>query len=91
MNLDFTPTFTPVLLRKDFDLGMAAAHDEDVPMPRVGAVHRDRGERRRAPGYADEDFAVLLLEQARRAGLELSPESVDVDDGLGASPANPDR
>ena len=25
VNLDYTPTFTPVLLRKDFDLGLAAA------------------------------------------------------------------
>src|SRR3712207_6751110 len=33
VNLDYTPTFTPILLRKDFDLGLAAAHDLDVPMP----------------------------------------------------------
>ena len=30
VNLDFTPTFTPILLRKDFDLGLAAAHELDV-------------------------------------------------------------
>ena len=33
VHLDYTPTFTPVLLRKDFDLGLAAAHELDVPMP----------------------------------------------------------
>ena len=33
VNLDFKPTFTPTLLRKDFDLGMAAAYQFDVPMP----------------------------------------------------------
>ena len=26
VNLDYTPTFTPILLRKDFDLGFEAAH-----------------------------------------------------------------
>ena len=33
VNLDFKPTFTPVLLRKDFDLGMAVAKELKVPMP----------------------------------------------------------
>jgi len=33
VNLDMTPTFTPVLLRKDLDLGLAAARKADVPMP----------------------------------------------------------
>ncbi len=33
-------------------------------------------------GHQDEDFAALLIEQARSAGLELEPEDVDVDDGL---------
>ena len=33
VNLDYTPTFTPVLLRKDFDYGLAAARALDVPMP----------------------------------------------------------
>src|SRR5205823_6077646 len=30
---DFTPTFTPVLLRKDFDLGVELARDLGVPLP----------------------------------------------------------
>ena len=38
VHLDYTPTFTPVLLRKDFDLGFAAAHDLDVPMPVAAAA-----------------------------------------------------
>ena len=38
VNLDYTPTFTPILLRKDFDLGLAAAHDLDVPMPVAAAT-----------------------------------------------------
>ncbi len=90
VNLDFTPTFTPVLLAKDFDLALAAARDEGVPMP-VTALTRELVASAVGAGHTHEDFAVLLVEQARRAGLELSPEGVDVDDGLGASPANPDR
>jgi hypothetical protein len=34
-------------------------------------------------GHSTEDFAVLILEQARRAGLDLVGEDVAVDDGLG--------
>ncbi len=33
VNLDFSPTFTNVLLRKDFDLGLEAAREHGVPMP----------------------------------------------------------
>ena len=33
VNLDFTPTFTPVLLRKDLELGLAAGKKTDTPMP----------------------------------------------------------
>jgi hypothetical protein len=35
-------------------------------------------------GYVNEDFAVLLLEEARGAGLVLESENVTIDDGLGA-------
>jgi 3-hydroxyisobutyrate dehydrogenase len=34
-------------------------------------------------GHRTEDFATLLVEQARRAGLDVQPENVPVDDGLG--------
>ncbi len=34
-------------------------------------------------GRVEEDFAVLLDLQARNSGLELKPENVTVDDGLG--------
>ncbi len=82
VNLDFHATFTPVLLRKDFDLGLNAAHDLAVPMP-LSALCREMVASAVGAGYTTEDFAVLLLEQARRAGMELTPEDVDVDDGLG--------
>lgn len=82
VNLDFTPTFTPVLLRKDFDLGMAEAKRMSVPMPLAAlCTHIVMGAI--GAGYADQDFAVLLLEEARAAGLVLEPMNVEVDDGLG--------
>ena len=76
-----TPTFTPVLLRKDFDLGLEAARRLEVPMPVaaltyqlvqavIGRGHARRGLRRAAP------------EQAAAAGMTLVPENVPVDDGL---------
>jgi 3-hydroxyisobutyrate dehydrogenase len=82
VNLDFTPTFTPVLLRKDFDLGMAEAKKMSVPMP-VAALCSQIVMGAIGAGYVDQDFAVLLLEQARAAGLVLEPENTEVDDGLG--------
>ncbi|MBU6496066.1 MAG: NAD(P)-dependent oxidoreductase [Acidobacteria bacterium] len=81
VNLDFTPTFTPTLLRKDFDLGMAVAYEHDVSMP-VSALTLELVKATIGAGY-DGDFAVLLLESARAAGLTLQPENVTVDDGLG--------
>jgi 3-hydroxyisobutyrate dehydrogenase-like beta-hydroxyacid dehydrogenase len=81
VNLDLTPTFTPVLLRKDFDLGMDAAHELAVPMP-VAALTHQLVKAAIGHGHVDEDFAVLLTEQARSAGMELEPEHAPVTDGL---------
>jgi 3-hydroxyisobutyrate dehydrogenase len=83
VNLDFTPTFTPVLLRKDFELGMAEAKKMNVPMP-LSALCTQIVVSAIGAGYVDEDFAVLLLEAARGAGLVLESENVTIDDGLGA-------
>jgi 3-hydroxyisobutyrate dehydrogenase len=81
VNLDFTPTFTPLLLRKDFDLGLAAAHELDVPMP-VAAAAQQTVQALIGSGHTEEDFAALLELQARLSGLELASEDADVDDGL---------
>jgi 3-hydroxyisobutyrate dehydrogenase len=83
VNLDFKPTFTPVLLKKDFDLGMAVAKKNNVPMP-VSALCTEIVKASIGAGYTEEDFAVLLLEAARGAGLKLTAENIAVDDGLGA-------
>jgi 3-hydroxyisobutyrate dehydrogenase len=82
VNLDFTPTFTPILLRKDFDLGLAAARALDVPMP-LAAVTAQLVQASVSSGRVTEDFAVLLELQAASSGLELKSEDVEIDDGLG--------
>ncbi|HEV2343771.1 MAG TPA: NAD(P)-dependent oxidoreductase [Actinocrinis sp.] len=84
VHLDLTPTFTPVLLRKDFDLGLETARRMEVPMP-VAALTYQLVQAAIGRGHLDEDFAVLLTEQAAAAGLDLAPEDVPVDDGLSAS------
>jgi 3-hydroxyisobutyrate dehydrogenase-like beta-hydroxyacid dehydrogenase len=82
VRLDFSPTFTPVGLQKDFDLGMAAARELGVPMAVVAAA-REPVQSAVARGRTEEDFAVLLELQAAASGLSLSAEDVPVDDGLG--------
>jgi 3-hydroxyisobutyrate dehydrogenase-like beta-hydroxyacid dehydrogenase len=85
VNLDFTPTFTPLLLRKDFDLGLAAARELDVPMP-VAAATQQAVQALIGQGYVDTDFAALLELQARNSDLELEPEDAEVPDGLSDAP-----
>lgn len=84
VNLDYTPTFTPILLRKDFDLGFAAAHELDVPMP-VCAATAAAVQATVSGGRIEEDFAILLDQQAMLSGITLKPEDVQVDDGLSAA------
>jgi 3-hydroxyisobutyrate dehydrogenase len=83
VNLDFKPTFTPVLLRKDFELGLAAARALDVPMP-VAALTKELVQATVSKGDTERDFAVLLEQAAANAGLTLQSEDTEVDDGLGA-------
>jgi 3-hydroxyisobutyrate dehydrogenase-like beta-hydroxyacid dehydrogenase len=85
VNLDFTPTFTGHLLRKDFELGLEAARQLDVPMPVSALVHQivmnlignELG---------DVDFAALLQLEAWGAHLNLLPENRKVSDGLDELP-----
>lgn len=84
VNLDFSPTFTMPLLRKDFDLGLAAARELEAPMP-VASVTAALVASAVGAGYVQEDFATLILEQARRSGMTLEAENVAVDDGLGGT------
>jgi 3-hydroxyisobutyrate dehydrogenase len=81
VNLDFTPTFTATLLRKDFDLGLAAAREREVPMPVASLVHQIV-QSLVGRGHGDQDFAALLQLEAESSGLELVSENADVSDGL---------
>jgi 3-hydroxyisobutyrate dehydrogenase len=81
VNLDFEPTFTATLLRKDFDLGLAAAREREVPMPVAATVHQ-LIQALIGRGYGGADFAALLVQQAESAGLTLVSEHAEVSDGL---------
>jgi 3-hydroxyisobutyrate dehydrogenase len=81
-NLTFDQvTFTPKLLLKDMDLGLASAKAHGVAMPAAAAT-RESVARMVGRGYEDIDFAVLLVETAKDAGLELKSEGVKMSDGL---------
>ena len=81
VNLDFKVTFTPHLLRKDLDLGLDAGRELEVPMP-LASLTRDLLQTMIGYGMTEQDFATLLLMQARASGLDLKPENMEVGDGL---------
>ena len=81
-NLTFDQvTFTPKLLLKDMDLGMASAKAYGVAMPAAAAT-RESVSRMVGRGHGNIDFAVLLDETAKDAGLELKSENIKMSDGL---------
>jgi 3-hydroxyisobutyrate dehydrogenase len=81
-NLTFDKvTFTPKLLLKDMDLGMSAAKAQGVPMPAAAAT-RESIANLVGRGYDNVDFSILLVEVAKSAGLELTPDNVEMSDGL---------
>lgn len=81
VNLDFTPTFTPDLLKKDLDLGLEAGRKLGVPQP-LTALTREIVQTMIGNGYKDCDFMALLELEAKAANHDLKPENVEVDDGL---------
>jgi 3-hydroxyisobutyrate dehydrogenase len=89
VNLDWTTTFTPELLRKDLDLGLALAREYDVPMPVTAATrevlqgHFGAAMLQKNPEeYINKDFAALAETMALAAGMKLEPENVKVATGL---------
>jgi 3-hydroxyisobutyrate dehydrogenase len=89
VNLDWTTTFTPALLRKDLDLGLKAARDLDVAMPVTAATrealqsHFGAATLKPDPSaYLDKDFAALLETVALASGIKLAPENVAMPTGL---------
>jgi 3-hydroxyisobutyrate dehydrogenase len=93
VNLDWTTTFTPELLRKDLDLGLGLARDFDVPMPVTAAAremlqsHFGAATLQKNPDeYLQKDFAALAETMALAAGMKLESENKNVPSGL-ESPA----
>lgn len=82
VNLDYHPTFTTRLLKKDLELGLAASREAGVTLPTVALTHQ-LVQGLIGMGYGDEDFAALIEQQAAMAGMTLQPEDVEIDDGLG--------
>jgi 3-hydroxyisobutyrate dehydrogenase len=89
VNLDWTTTFTPELLRKDLDLGLALGREWDVPMPVTAAArevlqsHFGAATLKPDPEkYLQEDFAALLETMALAAGMKLKSENKNVPTGL---------
>jgi 3-hydroxyisobutyrate dehydrogenase len=89
VNLDWTTTFTPALLRKDLDLGLAAARALDVPMPVTAGTrealqaHFGAARLQADPAaYLGKDFAATLETVALASGVKLVSENVSVPTGL---------
>jgi 3-hydroxyisobutyrate dehydrogenase len=89
VNLDWTTTFTPELLRKDLDLGLQAAHALEVAMPVAAATrealqaHFGAAQLKPDPAaYLSQDFAALLETVALAGGTTLESEDVPVPTGL---------
>ncbi len=89
VNLDWTTTFTPELLRKDMDLGLELAREYDVPMPVTAATrevlqtHFGAAQFKADPEkYLGMDFAALMETMATAAGMKLESENKNVPSGL---------
>ncbi len=81
VTLDFTPTFTGKLLRKDFELGLDAGRRLNVPMPVAALVHQ-LVVNLIGNELGDVDFASLLQMEAWGANLKLEPDHRMISDGL---------
>ncbi|HEX4051061.1 MAG TPA: NAD(P)-dependent oxidoreductase [Steroidobacteraceae bacterium] len=89
VNLDFTPTFTMQLLRKDVELGLSSARELGVAMPVTAAIREVlQGHvgvaslRQDAEAYLGQDFASLIETLAAQAGMHLTSEHLPVASGL---------
>jgi 3-hydroxyisobutyrate dehydrogenase len=89
VNLDWTTTFTPKLLRKDLDLGLELGREMDVPMPVTAATrevlqsHFGAAMLQKDPQeYLQKDFAALAETMALATGMKLVSENKNVPTGL---------
>lgn len=82
VNLDWSVTFTPELMRKDMDLGLTLGRKHEVPMP-TAAVSRDVMQCSMGQGNRETmDFSIVMDYSAKCSGLTLESENVDVLSGL---------
>jgi 3-hydroxyisobutyrate dehydrogenase-like beta-hydroxyacid dehydrogenase len=73
--LDFTPTFTADLQRKDARLALELAKEHEMPMPILSAAEVAFS-RLIGSGLGEgKDYIALILQVARDAGIELHPEA----------------
>lgn len=89
VNLDWTTTFTPELMRKDLDLGLAAARKLDVPMPVTASTrealqaHFGAANLQKNPkDYLSKDFCAVFETVALAAGVSLESEEINMPTGL---------
>ncbi|MFL5062057.1 MAG: NAD(P)-dependent oxidoreductase [Xanthobacteraceae bacterium] len=89
VNLDWTTTFTPELLRKDLDLGLKLGREQDVIMPVTAAAREVLQShfgaatlQKNADEYLQKDFAALAETMALASGMELESEHKNVPTGL---------
>src|SRR5204863_5550977 len=87
--IDWAMSFTPVLLRKDLDLGLALGREWDVPMPVTAAArevlqnHFGAATLKPDPQeYLQKDFAALMETMALASGMKLKSENKNVPTGL---------
>ena len=95
VNLDWTTTFTPELLRKDLDLGLALADEVDVPMPITAAtrailqMHMGNAMAQKNPGgisgqglrHADGDHGAVVRHEAQEREQAGADRTRIADDG----------
>jgi 3-hydroxyisobutyrate dehydrogenase len=85
VNLDWSVTFTPELMRKDMDLGLALGRRHEVPMP-TAAVTRDVFQSSMGQGNRENvDFSIVLDFIAKCSGVTLESENIEVPTGLESS------
>jgi 3-hydroxyisobutyrate dehydrogenase len=89
VNLDWTTTFTPELLRKDLDLGLELGREWDVPMPVTAAtrevLQQHIGKALSQPNSEEilaQDFAKMAETMAELSGMKLVSENKNVPTGL---------
>jgi len=89
VNLDWTTTFTPELLRKDLDLGLELGREQDVIMPVTAAAREVLQShfgaatlQKNTDEYLQKDFAALAETMALASGMELESEHKNVPTGL---------